>query len=256
MTGSSVFDFNGDGTAEVVYGDEIHLHIYDGPTGNVVFETCNTTGTLWEYPLVADVNNDGAAELVVASNSYSSLTCDGGKTTGIRIFADAAGKWVRTRRVWNEHPYHVTNVGEDGNIPTVETPNYLTTGLNDFRQNRQPAGEFSAPDLVVSIFPRCSGAYALVARVRNVGEASVPPGVVVGFYDGIPMAGGTLLGHAVTTQTLYALGTEDLTWPLAAEPAGPIYAVVDDGSPAHNWHECRTDNNFSAAGDPHCGMPR
>jgi hypothetical protein len=256
MTGSSVFDFNGDGTAEVVYGDEIHLHIYDGVTGVPVFETCNTTGTLWEYPLVADVDNDGAADLIVASNSYSGLTCNGGKTTGIRIFSDAAGKWVRTRRIWNEHPYHVTNVEENGNIPTIEAPNYLTAGLNNFRQNRQPAGEFSAPDLIVSIFPQCSGDYALVARVRNVGEASVPAGVVVGFYDGDPTAGGTLLGQALTTQILYSLGSEDVLWPMASPPAGPVFAVVDDGSPAHPWHECRTDNNTSDGADPHCGTPR
>jgi hypothetical protein len=26
-----------------------------------------------------------------------------------------------------------------------------------------------------------------------------------------------------------------------------VYAVVDDGMPPHTWHECRTDNNQSAA---------
>jgi hypothetical protein len=31
--GSSVFDFNGDGKAEVVYSDEYHLWMYDGSTG-------------------------------------------------------------------------------------------------------------------------------------------------------------------------------------------------------------------------------
>ena len=52
-TGSSVFDFNGDGRAEVVYADEINLHIYDGSTGDDLFETCNTNGTLVEYPVIA-----------------------------------------------------------------------------------------------------------------------------------------------------------------------------------------------------------
>ncbi|MFY0531621.1 FG-GAP repeat domain-containing protein [Nannocystis pusilla] len=60
VTGSSVFDFNGDGKAEVIYSDEYHLWMYDGQTGtNLIPSTCNTTGTLWEYPLVADVDNDG-----------------------------------------------------------------------------------------------------------------------------------------------------------------------------------------------------
>ncbi|MBK8260059.1 MAG: VCBS repeat-containing protein [Nannocystis sp.] len=45
-TGSSVFDFDGDGSAEVVYSDEHYLRIYKGSTGDVLWQTCNTTGTL------------------------------------------------------------------------------------------------------------------------------------------------------------------------------------------------------------------
>lgn len=252
MTGSSVFDFDGDGQAEVVYADEIQLHIYDGATGNVLFETCNTSGTLWEYPLVADVDNDSHADIIVASNSYNTnLTCNGARTTGIRVFGDTEGKWVRTRRIWNEHPYHVTNVEENGNIPVVELPNYLQPRLNNFRQNVQPLGEFSAPDLVVDIFPKCFGDYGLIARVRNIGEASVPPGVAVGFYEGQP-GSGTLLGTEYTTQALYSLGSEDVILSLAAVPAGRVYAVVDDGNPPHPWHECRTNNNVSDDVDPDC----
>jgi hypothetical protein len=243
MTGSSVFDFDGNGSAEVVYGDEIKLHIYDGATGAVLFETCNTSGTLWEYPLVADVTNDGHADIVVASNSYSSLTCAGGKTSGIRVFGDTEGKWVRTRRIWNQHSYHVTNVDEDGSIPRTELPNYRQPHLNNFRQNVQPEGEFAAPDLIVTL--RCADEIGLIARVYNVGEASVPPGVVVGYYDGDPTAGGVRLGEALTTQALYSLGYEDVFLRLTAVPAGLVYAVVDDGSPPHSWHECRTHNNTS-----------
>ena len=254
QTGSSVFDFDGDGKAEVVYADEVTLHIYEGTSpGAPLFETCNTTGTLFEYPLVADVDNDQHADIVVASNSYSGLNCAGQKTTGIRIWGDNEGKWVRTRRIWNQHPYHVTNVEEDGTVPIVEAANYLDTNLNNFRQNVQPRGEFSAPDLVVDVWPKCAGDYGLYARVRNIGEASVEPGVIVGFYDGDPSAGGTRLGEATTMQTLYALGSEDLLLPLTSEPAGPVYAVVDDGAPPHPWHECRTDNNVSDPGDPACG---
>ncbi|MDC0722472.1 FG-GAP repeat domain-containing protein [Nannocystis bainbridge] len=58
-TGSSVFDFDGDGKAEVVYSDQNRLRIYEGPTGDVLLERCNTTATLIEYPVIADVDNDG-----------------------------------------------------------------------------------------------------------------------------------------------------------------------------------------------------
>src|SRR5262249_5084706 len=70
-TGSTVFDFNGDGKAEFVYSDQQELRIYDGASGMVLWETCNTTATLRENPVVADVDNDGHADIVVASNAYS-----------------------------------------------------------------------------------------------------------------------------------------------------------------------------------------
>ncbi|MEP7120691.1 MAG: FG-GAP-like repeat-containing protein [Byssovorax sp.] len=258
-TGSSVFDFDGDGKAEVVYGDETTLHVYEGTTGNEIFQTCNTNGTLIEYPVVADVDNDGQADVVVVSNSYSGFNCAGTKTSGIRVFGDAKGNWVRTRRIWNEHAYHVTNVNEDGSIPAVELPNYQQPKLNNFRQNVQPQGEFSAPDLVVSVFPACSGAYTLVARVRNIGEAAVPPGVPVGFYAGDPASGGVLIAGSpvLTTKVLYPAEAEDVLLPFPNAPPGviagttPIFAVADDKG-VHAWHECRTDNNVSAAGNGAC----
>ena len=244
QTGSSVFDFDGDGQAEVVYADETTMHVYAGATGEPLFETCSTNGTLWEYPLVADVDNDGHADIIVGSNSYSGFTCeDGSKTTGIRVFGDLEGNWVRTRRVWNQHAYHVTNVEESGAIPAAEASNHEVPGLNNFRQNVQPSGQFSAPDLVVSIAPECDGeGYALRARVLNVGEAPVEAGVVVGFYRG-----GTQLGQLATTRALYPLTFEDLELALDEEIDDDVRAVVDDGAPPHPWHECRTDNNESAA---------
>ncbi|MFO7566041.1 MAG: FG-GAP-like repeat-containing protein [Enhygromyxa sp.] len=249
QTGSSVFDFDGDGAAEVVYSDEHYLRIYAGSTGEVLWQTCNTTGTLREMPIIADVDNDGHADIVVVSNDYSSITCEGTKQSGLRVFGDELGLWVRTRRVWNQHHYHVTNVEENGRIPLQEPANWLTPGLNNFRQNVQPLGEFSAPDLVVDLRSRCLEGYQAIATVRNIGQAAVPPGVVVGFYDGDPALGGALLGSGLTTKTLYPAEAEDVILDGANVPA-PIQAgetelwvVVDDGMPEHPWHECRTDNN-------------
>ncbi|MFO0756647.1 MAG: VCBS repeat-containing protein [Byssovorax sp.] len=256
FTGSSVFDFNGDGKAEVIYADELNLHIYNGPDGTELFTTCNTNGTLFEYPLVADVDNDGQADIVVVSNNYyAPFKCqDGTQTTGVRIFGDLAGNWVRTRRVWNQHAYHVTNVAEDGTIPAVEMPNYTQPKLNNFRQNVQPLGEFSAPDLVVSVFPVCGAGYSLVARVRNIGAASAPAGIPVGFYLGAPGSGQPLgAGPVATTKVLYSAEAEDVVLDLPNAPpellngSKTVYAVVDDMAPAHVWHECRVDNNTSKA---------
>ncbi|APR79969.1 Hemolysin-related protein RbmC [Minicystis rosea] len=268
-TGSSVFDFDGDGKAEVVYSDQNHLRIYDGKTGDVLISVCNTTATLIEYPVIADVDNDGHADILVVSNAYGQaspdLACNDGTAnaqSGVRIFGDANNSWVRTRRVWNEHAYHVTNVNEDGSIPAHELPNWTQPGLNDFRQNKQPGSEFSAPDVVVSVAPRCTGSYALVATVRNIGQAALPAGVVVGFYEGTP-PGGTSLGQGTTTKVLYPAESEAVVLPLASPSQGiingstPVYVVVDDGAPAHpSWHECRTDNNIGGPNAVGCSVPQ
>lgn len=268
-TGSTVFDFNGDGIAEVVYSDQQRLRVYEGPTGNVLWERCNTTATLIENPIVADVDNDGHADIIAVSNAYGqaapSLQCDDGVSiaqSGVRIFGDTTGKWVRTRRVWNEHAYHITNVEEDGTIPTPEKPNYAQPGLNNFRQNKQPGSEFAAPDAIISLAALCGVDYGLLATIRNVGEASLPAGVVVGFYKG-DYPNGTLLGQVATSKVLYPAESESLVLPLPnatsdiTSGAVLLYAVADDsGIPHPAWTECRTDNNVSAATSGACDTPK
>jgi hypothetical protein len=153
-------------------------------------------------------------------------------------------------------------VEEDGSIPANELPNFAQPGLNNFRQQKQPGSEFSAPDAVVSIGPRCFGDYGLVATVRNIGEAALPSGVTVGFYAGTPPSG-DLLGKATTLKVLYSAESEAVFLPLPDAPpevkngTTPVYAVVDDGGAPHpSWTECRTDNNVSAAAAASCDQPQ
>ncbi len=257
ITGSSVFDFNGDGRAEVIYSDEHYFRIYDGPNGNELYKTCNSTGTLTEYPLVADVDADGHADIVLVSNDYVYRCPDPDSAqTGLRILGDVEGKWVRTRRVWNQHNYHVTNVEEDGTIPMDEPRNWLQPRLNNYRQNIQPRGEFSAPDVVVELAVACKGGMRLEATVRNVGAASVPAGVVVGLYEGEPTGGGTRLGQLETTRELAPAESEVLEWPIEEFARMPYYAVVDDGNSVHAWRECDTSNNTFGPVTPYCPGPR
>jgi hypothetical protein len=59
------------------------------------------------------------------------------------------------------------------------------------------------------------------------------------------------LGTATTTKALHPAEAEALSItvssPTVMNGGVTVYAVVDDGMPAHVWHECRTDNNVSAA---------
>ena len=72
-TGSSLFDFDGDGAMEAVYADECYTRVYDGKTGDVLFSAYRSSSTWHEYPVIADIDNDESAEIVVGSNN--GLTC-------------------------------------------------------------------------------------------------------------------------------------------------------------------------------------
>lgn len=250
-TGSTSFDFEGDGRAEVVYADETALRIYDGATGEVRFEAPHSSCTAYENPVVADVDGDGNAEIVVAE----STACGLGPFHGIRVFRDKKDGWVNTRRIWNQHAYSVTNVGDDGSIPAHPAANWLTPGLNTFRTNSQGTGTvrpFAAPDLVVdAVSAACDGegGVKLGARVRNAGDAPASAGVRVAFYRGAMRDGAALLGVATLTDTLDAGGEAQAELVLDTAPGGrgEVLAVVDDdGTGTGRELECREDNNTAS----------
>ena len=199
VTGSSVFDFNGDGAAEVVYNDECFFRIYDGSTGGVYQRLDSQSPTRIEYPVVADVDNDGNAEIVFAAGNARSQGCARqGQThfrNGLRVIGDPSDRWVAARRIWNQHAYHVTNVLESGVLPTHEVPSWLSYGnrrYNTYRSNLPPFGHV-APDLTVlavgvtSPSVTCGQALSrdirIVARVANQGDLRVGQNVLVRFYD-------------------------------------------------------------------------
>ena len=74
ITGSSVFDFEADGKAEVVYADECFARVYSGSDGHVLFSQYRSSSTWLENPVVADVDGDYRSEMIVPSNGAASFT--------------------------------------------------------------------------------------------------------------------------------------------------------------------------------------
>jgi hypothetical protein len=246
-TGSSVFDFEGDGSAEVVYADENAFRIFRGTDGMILYEdTTHDSNTRVEMPIVVDVDNDGKSEVVIPEPNRHA---DRG---GIEIWEDADNNWVRTRRIWNQHAYSVTNVTEDGQIPAAPERNWTSSRLNNFRQNVQPAGLFDAPDFVVREITRldCDDTeYALRVVIGNDGSLSVPAGILthvrVTTMDGREFD----LGTVATTDWLLPgqSETHELVFPI---PEGPEVtgivvsaSVDDDGMGGQDYNECDESNN-------------
>ena len=292
VTGSTVFDFEGDGSAEVIYNDECFLWVYDGKTGKVLFATPTTSFTATEASLVADVDGDGSAEIVMVANgadpSSKGWKCDvapwnqadpktgrpawkppaGHKAyRGITLFEDVANGWVGTRTLWNQHTYHVTSICDNrdtacntpniyGIIPPAERPNWKVSWLNNFRQNVQDKGIYDAPDPTVSIKVDCSLPVKLHAYVRNNGLALLPAKVQVGFYYLKQGTTHTLLGTSQTTTALYPGQVQILTH--TTKPSDGVnvndifYARIMVDPKKPTFKECRPGNNQSPTAKAQC----
>ena len=127
QTAMTLFDFNQDNIMELVYRDNNNLRIINASgkshiTGNDTIKLYNlytrkmAAGTGCEYPVVADVNGDGAAEIVATGLLDQHLSYDVGYG-GVHIFGSPSS-WSSARPVWNQYMYHVTNVNEDLTTPT------------------------------------------------------------------------------------------------------------------------------------------
>ena len=267
VTGSSVFDFEGDGPAEAVYNDEHNLRVYSGKDGKVLAKLCSTSGTLWEYPVVVDVDADDHAEIVVMNNNYAFPSCDldvggGASHTGFKVIGDAMNRWVRTRRIWNQHTYHVTNIDDDGRVPKDEPANWQQPGLNNFRQNVQTKNVFAAPDLVPKdlrgVRDRCmQGVLILAASVVNQGESVAPAGIPVTFYRDTGM-NLVVLGTTTTRGVILPGATETVsvewTFPMGERGPWDIVVIVDDDQKPMSGvvNECDENNNTSLPASVGC----
>ena|GEM_PF-1567707 len=165
-TGSTIFDFNGDGKVEVTYNDEQKLRIYDGATGTILWETENRSGTLWEYPVVANIDDDASVEIIVSAPNRG----------GVRVFDDPSNLWVTSRRLWNQYSYYPEIVTD--NLRAVATPGTPRSG---FRINTQGAvlsqNEIQLSDLtaVTPLFPdeevtNAAGTQTLTFYIVNQGQ--------------------------------------------------------------------------------------
>ena len=256
-TGSAVFDFQGDGIAEVIYGDECYMRAYSGLDGTVLLQIESSSATIHEYPVVVDVDGDRNSEiLIVANDSNSAGNCGSipGYTgrRGLLVYGDAGDGWVPTRQVWTQHAYHVSNATSAGNVPFVEDDNWLVHGLNNYRQNVQTTGVFNAPNLRADLsfdHGKCpDGTLGLVARITNEGSLGVAAGVPVAFYRGSD-ATGEQLGVVITTEPLLPGASTSVTLEVPLPPMGmrQFYVEVDnDGSGGSAVSECIEDDNGSA----------
>lgn len=250
IAGASGYDVNADGVYEVLYADEQQLRIFDGATGTVLYDNGNhSSGTVWEYPVVADVDGDESAEIVIASN--------GATWRGITVLGHNGDGWAKSGATWPVHDFAVTNINADGSVPSPAPQPWSV--YNIFRA--RPTVDDAAVDLAVSFVDVCfSGCIeesyvAATVQIENVGGVDAEAGVPVSLYS---VEGGveTLIDVQVLPDVLPAgRSTDALQFDLtlgAIGDGGLVARVDDDGTLVGIQNECDEDNNVDAYTETPC----
>lgn len=328
VTGSSLFDFDGDGSNEVVYADECFTRVYDGKTGDVLFSARHNSRTWYEMPIIVDVDNDQSAEIVMGANQTmscptldpvhrglrcvknedcTSKICEDGlcrcteesqcnwrkngegvlieeyacteplpsdkeknaknvcrakrknadRTTGIRVMRDRYDRWASSRNIWNQQVYSITNIDDTQTIPKTSkwTPNYMVSGLNNFRANSQgTVGMNAAPDITgkldkdnLCVISGVDNTITLTGLVCNRGTKTVGSKMPASFYqvdddDNIIKKYCT----SYTSENVPVGGCLEVSCSLSGDQLTDVTILMkvnDDGEGGRTTVECNDKNN-------------
>lgn len=267
--GSTAFDFNGDGAAEIVYRDECWLRVFRGHDGKTLAAYTVTSSTGLEVPVVADVDGDGHADIVVTSDvdpDFFAVCTSGGYpepetharwtgwSRGVFVFSDPRKTWLPARPLWNQHAYHITHINDDLSVPAVPTPSWLAH--NTYRHNLALGApvprlqlDLTARLLRTRLPRECSAPWPLQGELCNRGTAPAPAPVYATFYEGSPAAGGSPICTAATTAALLpgdcqAVGCD---WaPPPTHKAELYLRAGDDGKGMRQSGQCKSGNDLSA----------
>ncbi|MEL6589135.1 MAG: T9SS type A sorting domain-containing protein, partial [Bacteroidota bacterium] len=291
-TGITSFDFNGDGIDEITYRDEDNLRImYGGPLafpptgvslitrdyGTPIPCTSNTSN---EYPVIADVDHDGEAEMVI--------TCG----TDVVVYESGCTPWLSARSIWNQFYYFGVNINDDGTVPVQQqsTLTELFPGTGYFPLNRTnfQISDYQFSNLIgvgpggtnLVPAPDLSGAISGIANttncgtlgnqliieyeITNTGDLNIPAGIHIAFYNGDPtQAGATFIDDDILGLDIPVDSTRSFTMILPDQGSTfDLHMVInDDGSqtlpltqPFATEAECNYTNNFNQVTD-FCGNP-
>lgn len=249
LAGCSGYDVDGDGAYEVLYADQDNFYIYDGATGAVLYSNgTHNSGTVWEYPVTADVDADGSAEVVIASN--------GGAWQGVTVFGHNGDGWPKSGTTWGTHDFMMTNLDPDGSVPS---PPDSPWGTYNVCRARPWVDDPSFPDLAVSITDVCVmdctyGPAAIGVQAWNQGAQDLEAGHSLAIYS-LDSSGDRLIATYRLPAIPAGTKADGVEFTLDVSDVGDqgFAAVVDDdGTGAGVLSECDEDNNRDEWRDSFC----
>ena len=282
QTSMTLFDFNQDGIMEIVYRDQDNLRIINGSgrshrTGHDTIPFYNLytksmyAGTWKEYPVVADVNNDGRAEIVVCGKTGSGLGWVGGQLMTI----GGIHPWAPARPVWNQYMYNVTNINRDLTVPFppfhnasvfTDPQGIVRRPFNNFLQQATTLDQYGRPFMSLAnlaiagepVLELGSEVLSLEMDVCNTGETTFPAPIFFSVYT----ATGQLVLTEAQSQSLQPGECVTVTLSISQDILKhydnpyPLRIIVNDNGEGTAQYgglqaECDTsDNTFHIDGRP------
>jgi hypothetical protein len=289
-TGITLFDFNNDNAADLCYRDAWTLRVIspaksgrdyvelsedeNSANTSIMFKTDVYSATAFEYPVIADVNMDGSADIVVTNSGVISRDVSRG---WIEVYEYSGQRWASCPPVWNQGMYDPTQVREDLKInarPMSMLTPYVKNGDTIYPYNGswiqvpivKERADFvpvvRVPDAAVvnmTVSAENDVSATVTLTIRNDGSATINAQTPVTFYNG--GVTGNPIGSKSPRITTLPVGMDIFpgekvtrTFKINGDYRGLLIwaRITDNGTnfPAPGYLECDTlDNAFSGS---HC----
>ena len=219
---ATTFDFNQDGDMEVLLTDQSSIKILNGATGALLTQLSFGECTVMQYPIIADVDADGNAEIAICGQFGAGHTNSG----HLVVFSSSTVPWAPARKVWNQYMYNVTNINQDLSVPTylfnnatvfTDPQGHVRRPFNNFLQQATTLDQYGrpfygVPDAAdVSATVETTDTYALLSvTYTNQGDAVLNRPYTITLFANT-LGGQVILTHVVneslrqgqtTTQTI------------------------------------------------------
>jgi len=201
------FDFNTDGLDELVFQDEAQLRLMYGgaePLPPGVDQNRNwhvvaaptVTGT--QYPVVADCDGDGEAEIIFTSFDAGGPDAYGSLRGRLRVLEAANVPWPPARPIWNQYGYFGPHINDDLSIPVHQLEPHRAIGgkriYNRFLGqapvlNEQFEPFLYLPNAVITVDSSwCDEVQVhFLVTLCNQGDHALPSSLPIRFYDANPI---------------------------------------------------------------------
>lgn len=264
----SMFDFDQNNEAELIYRDQDSLRIINGNNGENRLAISCYSATHTEYPIIVDFDDDGHADILVSgAASGDSYTVN--NDVHLYWFRGESNDWAPARRVWNQHGYNSVHVNDDLTIPKYQmNPSTVFTGKDGMQTLRPyngyllqqtslskdgemlfltPNAQIVSPETITFDYDMVSDKLVISGlKIENIGSAALNAPVKIAVYKDAAGSGNNIMVHTY--------GTAGTSIPVGIIVTVPAFEVPSFSSylPATNLIIKVNDNGNGQQDQPAC----